>query len=288
MKAIYKKELRSAMNSMTGWFFAAALSALLGVYFTAYNLFFGDPYFSTSLSATLFLLVVLVPILTMRSLAEERQSRTDQLLLTSPVSLSGVVLGKFLALVTVFALPVLLAGLCPLIIRLNGTAFLKADYGTLLAFFLLGAMEIALGLFLSSLTASPMIAALGTFAVLLLLSLWEGLLDFLPASSLGNLLFLAAALLLCCLLIQVMGNHWKFTAALLVLGGGVLGGAYLHDSAAFAGIIARGLGRVSPMAVFQTFALDHVLSLTGLLLYLSLTGLLLFLTVQILRRRRWN
>ncbi len=255
MKAIYKKELHSAMNSMTGWVFVAALSALLGVYFTAYNLFLGDPYFSTSLGATLFLLVVLVPILTMRSLAEERQSRTDQLLLTAPVSLSGVVLGKFLALVTVFAV---------------------------------GAMEIALGLFLSSLTASPMIAALGTFAVLLVLYLWEGLLDFLPTSSLGNLLFLVAFLLLCCLLIQAMGNHWKLTAAVLVLGGGILGGCYFHNPDAFAGIIARGLGQASPMAVFQTFALDHVLSLTGLLLYLSLTGLLLFLTVQILRRRRWN
>ena len=75
MKAIYKREVRSYFNSMTGWMFVAALTAFTGIYFMARNLFYGDPYFASSLGSTLFVLMVLVPILTMRSMAEERRSR---------------------------------------------------------------------------------------------------------------------------------------------------------------------------------------------------------------------
>ena len=77
MKAIYKREVQSYFNSMIGWMFTAALTAFIGIYFMAYNLFQGDAYFSTALGATLFVLMVLVPILTMRSMAEERRSRTS-------------------------------------------------------------------------------------------------------------------------------------------------------------------------------------------------------------------
>ncbi len=98
--------------------------------------------------------MVLVPILTMRSMAEERRSRTDQLLLTAPASVTAVVMGKYLAMLTVLACPLAIACLCPLIIRFNGTAFLLSDYASILAFFLLGAVEIAVGLLISALTES--------------------------------------------------------------------------------------------------------------------------------------
>ena len=109
MKAIYKREVQSYFNSMIGWMFTAALTAFIGIYFMAYNLFQGDAYFSTALGATLFVLMVLVPILTMRSMAEERRSRTDQLLLTAPASVTAVVMGKYLAMLTVLACPLAIA-----------------------------------------------------------------------------------------------------------------------------------------------------------------------------------
>ena len=140
MKAIYKREFHSYFNSMTGWLFVAVMTLFVGIYFMAYNLFAGQPYFSSALSGTLFVFMVLIPILTMRSMAEERHSKTDQLLLTSPASVTSVVLGKYFALLSVLAVPVLISCLCPLIIKLNGTAFLRADYATILAFFLLGAV----------------------------------------------------------------------------------------------------------------------------------------------------
>ena len=130
---------------MIGWVFVSVLTVFIGIYFFVNNLFAGYPYFANSLRSTLFVFMVLIPILTMRSLADERHSKTDQLLLTAPVSVTAVVMGKYLAMLTVFAVPGLIACLCPLIIAVNGTAFLLADYCALLAFFLLGAVEIAVG-----------------------------------------------------------------------------------------------------------------------------------------------
>ena len=288
MLAIYKRELASYFNSMVGWLFTAVLTAFIGIYFFVYNLFNGYPYFSLSLSYTLFVFMVIVPILTMRSMAEERRSRTDQLLLTAPVSVTGVVLGKYLAMLTVFALPTAIACLCPLIIALNGSSFLLADYGTILAFFLLGAVEIAVGLLISALTESQLIAAVGTFGILLALYLWEGLVSFLPSSASGSLLGLLAVLILVCFLLGTLSNNWKITAGTFVAGAAVIGGCYIKDSSAFAGLLPDALGKFSLIGAFDSFASDHVFDLRGILLYLSLSALLVFLTVQVVQKRRWN
>lgn len=288
MTAIYKRELTSYFNSMVGWLFTAVLTVFIGIYFFVYNLFNGYPYFSLSLSYTLFIFMVIIPVLTMRSMAEERRSKTDQLLLTAPVSVAGVVLGKYLAMLTVFALPTAIACLCPLIIALNGSSFLLADYGTIFAFFLLGAVEIAVGLLISALTESQLIAAVSTFGILLVLYLWEGLVSFLPSDAAGSLLGLLAILVLVCLLLHALSNNWKVTAGVLIVGVAAVIGFYIKDSSAFAGLLPDVLGKFSLIGAFDAFASDHVFDLRGVLLYLSLSALLVFLTVQVVQRRRWN
>lgn len=288
MKAIYKRELQSYFNSMTGWIFIAVLMAFIGIYFMAYNLMNGSAYFSYALSAVLFLFMVLVPLLTMRSMAEERHSRTDQLLLTSPASIITVVMGKYLAMMTVLLIPVLVSCLCPLIIRLNGSAFLLADYGTLLAFFLLGGVQIALGLLISALTESQLIAAVGTFSILLVLYLWDGLVSFLPTSASGSLAGLLVLLVVVCFLLDALSSNWKITAGVGGVGVIALLGTYFYDSSKFDSLMPDLLGSFSLTDAFTAFAMDHVFDLRGLLLYLSLIALLLFLTCQVLQKRRWN
>lgn len=288
MKAIYKRELASYFNSMIGWLFTAVLTVFVGIYFFVYNLFNGYPYFSMSLSYTLFVFMVIIPILTMRSMAEERRSKTDQLLLTAPVSVTGVVMGKYLAMLTVFAVPTAIACLCPLIIALNGSSFLLADYGTILAFFLLGAVEIAVGLLISALTESQLIAAVGTFGLLMVLYLWDGLVSFLPSDASGSLLGLLVILILVCILLNALSNNWKVTAGVLVVGAAVIIGFYIKDSSVFAGLLPDILGRFSLITAFDSFASDHVFDLRGILLYLSLSALLVFLTVQVVQKRHWN
>ena len=187
MIAIYKRELNSYFNSMIGYVFVAVLVFFTGIYFMAYNVYGGLPQFSYTLYSLMTILMFAMPLLTMKSMAEERRSRTDQLLLTSPVTLTGVVLGKFFAMATVFLIPLALCAFCPLIIAMNGEARLLSDYACLLAFFLMGCVFIAIGMFLSSLTESQIIAAVSTFAVLLVLFLWDDLISFLP-SALSSLL----------------------------------------------------------------------------------------------------
>ena len=288
MKAIYKREVSSYFNSMIGWIFVAVLTVFIGIYFFAYNLFQGYPYFSLSLGSSLFIFMVVVPILTMRSMADERHTKTDQLLLTAPVSVTAVVLGKYFAMLTVFAVPVAIACLCPLIIALNGTAFLLADYGAILAFFLLGAVEIAVGMLISSLTESQIIAAVGTFGLLLLLYLWDGLVGFLPSTAVGSLLGFFVVLILVCFLINARSNNWKVTAGVLVAGAAVLIAFYLRDSSVFANLLPDVLGKFSLLSAFDSFSTDHVFDVPGILLYLSISALLVFLTVQVIQKRRWN
>ena len=288
MKAIYKREASSYFNSMTGWVFVAVLTFFIGIYFFVNNLFSGYPYFSVSLNSVLVVFMVVIPVLTMRSLADERHSKTDQLLLTAPVPITAVVLGKYFAMLTVFAVPVAIACLCPLIIALNGTAFLLADYGAILAFFLLGAVEIAVGLLISSLTESQIIAAVGTFGILLLLYLWDGLVGFLPSTAQGSLIGLLVVLILLCFLINALSDNWKVTAGVLVVGAAVIAAFYLRDSSAFANLLPDVLGKFSLLSAFDSFSTDHVFDVPGILLYVSISALLVFLTVQVIQKRRWN
>lgn len=188
MKAIYKREFRSYFQSMIGYVFIAFLALFVGIYFLAYNLNGGYPYFSYCLYSALFVFMIAVPVLTMKCFAEERKSKSDQLLLTSPVSLTGIVVGKYLAMVTIFLIPMLLFCFYPLVIKMNGTAYLKVDYTAILAFFLLGCVYIAIGMFLSALTESQIIAAISTFGVLMILQLWSGLISFLPSNKAGTFL----------------------------------------------------------------------------------------------------
>ena len=180
MLAIYKREWKSYFHSMIGCIIVAFMIAFTGIYFMAYNLYSGYPFFSYVLRAINYVLIIVVPLLTMRSFAEERRNKTDQLLLCAPVRLSHVVLGKYFAMVSVFAIPCLVFCFYPLIIKSFGTAYLKVDYAAIFMFFLLGCVYIAIGMFLSSLTESQIIAAITTFGTLMIIYLWGGLVSFLP------------------------------------------------------------------------------------------------------------
>lgn len=161
VKAIYKREAQLLFQLHDRLDLRGGSDGLHRHLFLCLQPVSGIPLFLPLSGSSLFIFMVVVPILTMRSMADERHTKTDQLLLTAPVSVTAVVLGKYFAMLTVFAVPVAIACLCPLIIALNGTAFLLADYGAILAFFLLGAVEIAVGMLISSLTESQIIARSG-------------------------------------------------------------------------------------------------------------------------------
>ena len=166
MTAIYKRELKTFFTTVTGWLFIAAHICLAGLYFFAINLLSGYSNVGQSFSSILFLLLLSTPILSMRVLAEERKQKTDQLILTSPVSIGGIVAGKYLAMATVFTIPVAVMALFPLILSRYGTVSMGESYTVLLAYYLFGLTCLAIGLFISSITESQVIAAVLSFALL--------------------------------------------------------------------------------------------------------------------------
>ena len=288
MRAIYERELKSYFYSMTGYVFIAFLTMFMGIYFMVYNMINGYPYFSYTLNSTLMILMIAVPILTMRSMADERRSRTDQMLLTSPVSLWGIIMGKYLSMITIFAVPMAIACLCPLIIKANGTAYLAEDYASILAFFLLGCVYIAIGLFISSLTESQLIAAAGTFGILLLLILWPGLLSFMPTTALGSLAGLLILWSLVCFVMYRLTSHVPLALGLEALGVMGLAGTYLVKQSLLEHALTDIPGKIVLTDVFNNIAGTHILDIGGLVYYVSAAAILLFLTVQSTQKRRWS
>lgn len=186
MSAIFKREFKAYFQSVIGWLFLAVTLCLYGLYFYVYNLVYGYPSISNTLSAISFIFLITVPLLTMRILAEERKNKTDQMILTAPVSVGKVVAAKYLAMAAVYTVVIAVIAVTPLILSAFGTVAFGESYAALLGFWLYGLSCIAIGMFLSSLTESQVIAAVITFAALFL-GYMMGSICGLIASS-GNLL----------------------------------------------------------------------------------------------------
>lgn len=186
MLAIFKREFKSLFWNITGWLFIGITLALFGLYFFVYNLSYGYPYISYSLSAIAFLFMVTVPILTMRVLAEEKHAKTDQLLLTAPISVGKIILGKFLALALVYTICIGVICVAPLVLMIFGEVPLAETYVGILGFWLYGLATIAIGTFVSSLTESQVISAVVSFGLIFVGYMMSSICSVI--SSTGNLL----------------------------------------------------------------------------------------------------
>ena len=288
MTAVYKRELRSYFNSMIGYVFVAAVTLVIGLFFTVYNLRGGYPYFAFALSGTVMIFAFAVPLLTMKSMAEERRSRTDQMLLTYPVSVTGIVLGKFLAMLTVYLIPLLISCLCPLVIAKGGNGSFLIDYSTIFLFLFLGAMFISIGMFVSSLTESQLIAAVVGMVSLLLLLLWDTLVSFIPstvtASAVGFLILFALA----SLVFARSAGHPAVGIALFGAGAIFAILSAILASRWFSTALTGFLGMFSVYGPVNNFVSNYVFDVKGLLYFCVMTALFLFLTVQSVHRRQYR
>ncbi len=290
MIAIFKRELRSYFHGMLGYVLTAFLLASSGIYFLALNLGYGLTDFGYyTLYRTIFMLLLYIPVLTMRSLAEERRSRTDQLLLTSPVPVWGIVLGKFFAMCAVFALPCLMDAVMILILwALGGTVpALAANFAALLCYFLLGCAAIAIGEFLSGLTENPIIAAVAGFSVLLLAYMMPSLRSLFNAGSAVALAVFTAIAGAASLMAGLRTRSFILgclTFAALCLG---LTGLFLLQSAWLTEAFSAVLSVLCFFTPFEDFV-NNSFSLPTLVYYLTVTGMFLFFTAQSIEKRRWN
>ena len=171
MGAIYQREMKAYFSSAIGFVFLAVFLFYSGYLFVNVNIAGATSSMSTYFSNMIFIYVLLIPILTMRLMSEDKKQKTDQILLTSPVSLFGIVLGKFFAALTLYGIGLSVSAVFGLILATFAKVEGAEIVGNLVAMVLLGAGLIAVGIFISSLTESQVIAGVASIFVMLLLFL---------------------------------------------------------------------------------------------------------------------
>ena len=287
MTAIYKKELRSYFTSMTGYICMAFMLVVIGIYFAVINLSSGYPYFGYTLSCVIVLFLLMTPVLPMRILAEEKSRKTDQLLLTAPVSVSGIVIGKYLALVTVFAVPMAVMCTYPLIMSRFGTVEFASAYTAVLGFFLLGCANIAIGVFMSALTESQVIAAVLTFVLLFAFYMMNGISSFFSQTSMSTCVTFGLLILAAAIIIYTMIKNILISAVIGVIGEVALIIIYVVKSSIFEGGIQKVLDVFNLSGHFDNFT-SNIFDIKGIVYFLSVIAVCLFLTTQSILKRRWN
>lgn len=287
MLAVYKKELRGYLTSMVGYVFIAFVLLILGIYFTAYNLQYASPDFGATLSSVTFLFLVITPILTMRILAEEKKNRTDQLLLTAPVSVWKVILGKYLSMVTIYAIPVVISAFYPLIMGRYGVISYPMAYVAVIGFFFLGCAQIAVGLFLSSVTESQVIAAVLTFGILFCSYMMDGIESFFSDTAISSMVaFLIIAVVVGIVVYQLTKNiiFSSCVGGVLAIG---IAAVYFIKPTVFTGLIQKFLNLFAIANHFDNFV-GGIFDVTGIIYMVSVVCIFVFLTVQCIQKHRWS
>lgn len=287
MTAVLKHELRLYFHSLTAYVFGAFLLAVVGIGAMLYNIQAAVSNFEYVLSFSCLVFVVIVPILTMRVLAEERRQKTDQLLYSLPITTTQVILGKYLALLAVYLLPLCIIAIYPLIFAQFGDVYLPTSYGAIFAFFIMGAALIAIGVFISSLTDNQGFAAGIGIAVILLNYYSVQLSEYISSSTFGSVAALCILILLLGLLIRhLTGNEiFAYVVTLLLIAAAGLF-CYFHDTG-LEGLLPALMKKLSLFERFYSFV-NGMFDLTALVYYFSIILFFLFLSVQSLEKRRYN
>lgn len=287
MIAILKHELRIYFHSLTAYVFGAFLLAFVGIGAMLYNLQAAVSNFEFVLSFSSLIFVVIVPILTMRVIAEERKQKTDQLLYSLPISTTKVILGKFLALLVVYLVPLCVIAVYPLIFSRYGDVYLLTSYGSLIAFFIMGAALIALGVFVSSLTENQGFAAGIGIAAILLNYFSVSLAEYVSSTAFGTVIVIFAFAALLAWIVHRLTRNETLSYAVGLGIVAVTVAAFYIDSTMFEGLLPDIMKKLSLFDRFETIV-NGVFDMTAIVYFLSIIIFFLFLSVQSLEKRRYN
>lgn len=287
MTAVFKHELRMYFQSLTAYVFGAFLLVIVGIGAMLYNLQAAVSNFEYVLSFGSIIYAIIVPILTMRVIAEERRQKTDQLLYSLPISTVQVILGKYLALLTVFVLPLCIIAIYPAIFAQFGEVYLPTSYGSLVAFFLMGAALIAVGIFISSLSENQGFAAGICVAVILLNYFSVTLSEYVSSTAIGSAVALFVLTAGLGLLIHYLTRNDNLACAVGLTLMAVVVITYLVDSSLFEGLLPEIMTALSLFERLDVFV-NGVFDLTAVVYDLSVAVFFLFLSVQSLEKRRYN
>lgn len=287
MRAVYLKELKLNFTGFTGYLYGAFILLFVGIYTMAINLSGGYAQFEYVLESMAFIYLIACPVLTMRAFAEEKRSKTDQLLYSLPIRLSDVVVGKYLAMLTVSLLPVAVVSTYPLLLSGYGHVDMRSAYASILMFFLLGACLTSIGMFISSVTENQVTSAVVTLVIMLITYFMTSLASYVSTASSSSLIALSALALVLAAIVYLFTKNLSvafLTAAALV---GALLIAYAIDASAFSGLFPALMKKLS---LFERFygTIGGMFDLTAIVYYLSIIGVFLFFTTETLEKRRWS
>jgi ABC-2 type transport system permease protein len=286
MGAVFLRELRSYFQAMTGFIFLGLFLLFAGLLFVLGNLMANSSDLRNTLTSLTFILIVAVPILTMRLLSEETRQKTDQLLLTCPVSITGIVMGKFLAALTLFAAALAVTGIFAVMADMAGLVVPSELACAYLGVFLLGASFIAVGLFVSSLTENPVGAAFLTFGVIVFFWILDWLIQALPRDRVAGLVFLGLASLLLAVFVATSTRNWWIALAVGAVALGAIALVWGLKPSLFDGLLVRVMLWFSLIARYGNFS-RGVLAAGPVVYFVSFSAIFVFLTVRVIDRRRW-
>lgn len=287
MIAVLKHELRNYFHSFTAYVFGAFLLAIVGIGAMLYNLQAAVSNFEYVLSFGTIIFVVIVPILTMRVIAEERKQKTDQLLYSLPISTVKMILGKYLALLVIYMIPLAIISIYPLIFAQFGDVYLPTSYGSLVAIFIMGAALVALGVFISSLTDNQGLAAGIGIAVILFNYYSVSLSEYVSSTAFGSAIALSVLALLLGVIIRYLTRNEQLASGISLILLAVITATYFLNPTAFEGLLPNIMRQLSLFDRFNTFV-SGVFDLTAIFYYVSVIVFFLFLSVQSLEKRRYN
>ncbi len=278
MIAVLKHELKSYFHSLTAYFFGAFLLIITGVGVMIYNINQAVANFEYVLYYDCLILIIIVPILTMRVVAEEKRQKTDQLLYALPISTTQVVIGKYLSLLTVFLIPLCVVSIYPLIFSQYGDVYLPTSYGSIFAFFMMGAALISIGTFISSLTENQGIAAGISLAVILFNYFSVTISEYVSATAFGSAITLAIVAVLFAFLIRYLtkNDNVAYTIGLALVA--IIMMLFIIDSSMFEGLVPNIMSQLSLFDRFYVF-IDGIFDVTAIIYYLTVIVFFLFLTV---------
>ncbi|MBU8913237.1 MAG: ABC transporter permease [Spirochaetales bacterium] len=286
MTAILARELRSYFQTPTGYIFMGLFLLLTGFFFTMGNLMTGSSYYTSFLGSILFLYLFAVPLLTMRLLSEERRQRTDQLLLTSPITITDIVLGKFFAALVVYLLTLVVTVLYALVIGIFGDLAVWEAVGGYIGFMLLGSSFIAVGVLVSAVSENQVSAAFFTFFALLLIWFISSIKGVVPQDLVSGTIFAAGLVIAIGLFFYLNTKSWIAAGAVGIIGAIAIVVLHFIDPTIFEGLIVETIDWFSLIDRFDSFTLG-LLKLEETVFYLSFTSVFLFVTVRVIEKRRW-
>jgi ABC-2 type transport system permease protein len=237
--------------------------------------------------------MILIPMMTMKIFADERHTKTDQMLFTAPISVTQIVVGKYLAALTVFLVNIFIICMYPLFMADYGEIPFAASYCAIFGFFLMGAAYFAIGLFISSITENQIISAVVTFAAILFSFMLQYMTGILPDDALPCAVAVAIGVVLLAVIYYMIARNSVDNAHLAALGIAVVGIVaviivYIVKSSLFEGLLSKVALDLSISYMYSYFFETEVLDINGIVYFLSLIGLFLFLTVQSVQKRRWS